>query len=233
MDETTTQQVEPQAPSATVTASHFWATSTPHLRTSVLIAPPPLGTEHRSHLKIFDSGGNLCNEIDVTFPAGQTGCVELAPLLNGVRLESGMLHGHVEVASEFTTKHALQYFDRGAFGVVESMAELSADHGVFFPLTVSDERLHLLAFTNGGSEVAQVRCRFFIGSRMPEVVYTLQGNGSGVICIEEEFAEYIPLLEGKEIQAYTRLTTKGAQVGVQLIERHVVQSGDERYAILT
>ena len=72
-----------------------------------------------------------------------------------------------------------------------------------------------------------------MGNRMPEVSYTLQANGSGVICIEEEFAEYVPLLEGKEIQAYTRLTTKGSKIGVQLIERNATQAGGERYAVLT
>ena len=208
---------------------HFWVSSYPFFESTLFIVPSPSesidstlsASERRcsAELFIYDSDGAEINKVKVEFPAGRVYILEVDPLLGSAKFESGLKHAHVvahlnEGAAAFCRVHTRD----AAAGIGESH-QIDSTQATFFPLTISTDRANILCIVNQEATEATVRCRLFFGKRSPEASWTIPGNASRVVSIESEFAEYVGVEHGDQVQAYLRLTTKSGNLGVQLLER--------------
>ncbi len=208
--------------SSTSITSHFWVCAYPFVETTLFLVPPfPFEEAFTlpTSIELYDADGNLSNEVQVEFPKGQVGIVELDTIMGGCKLESGMKHGHLVVRSPAGSSPYLRMHTREGAALMGEPAVLGADRSTFFPLTLDEGRSYYLTVVNHGKAQAALKCRLFCAKRSPETLISIPPLGSRVLSLDNEFAEY-STESGKQLQAYIRLSTKSDTVlGVQLVER--------------
>ncbi len=211
------------------TGEHFWVASYPFFETSLCITPGRLRQDDerqgedspRSEIDIYDCDGELINSLKFQFPENEVGLVELDPFLGACKLESGLKHAHLVVRSQVKgVSHQCRMISQEHAAILGPTFSMFPVLPVFFPVTFESGKSHLVVMVNYGLEPAPVRCRLFFGSRTPEVVVQVPGNGARIIGIEGEFSDCAEKAQEKSIQSYLRLTTRSESgVGCQLIER--------------
>ncbi|MBN8549301.1 MAG: hypothetical protein J0M12_08310 [Deltaproteobacteria bacterium] len=202
--------------------SHFWVCAYPFVETTLFLVPalsPDAALASATSIELYDADGALSNEVELDFPAGQVGILELDSIMGGCKLESGLKHGHMLVRSPAGTSPYLRMHTREGAALIGEPAAFGADRSTFFPLTMDEGRSYYLTVVNHGKAQAALKCRLFCAKRSPETLISIPAFGSRVISLENEFAEY-SAESGKQMQAYLRLSTKSeTTLGVQLLER--------------
>lgn len=202
--------------------SHFWVCAYPFVETSLFVVPPSPFEEPfavPTSIELYDADGSLANELQVEFPKGQVGIVELDTIMGGCKLESGLKHAHMVVRSASGSSAYLRMHTREGAALIGEPAVLGADRSTFFPMTLDEGRNYYLTVVNHGKAQAALKCRLFCAKRSPETLISIPPLGSRVLSLDNEFSEY-STENGKQVQAYIRLSTKSETVlGVQLVER--------------
>lgn len=213
------------------TGEHFWIASYPFFETSLCVTPAlkivsdnelqSINQTCRSEIDIYDCDGDHVNSLSLQFPDSEVGLIEMDPFLGACKLESGLKHAHIVVRSQAPgVSHQCRLVSNDHATIVGPTFSIFPVMPTFFPVTFEDSKSHLVVIVNYGAEPAAVRCRLFFGSRTPEIVVNIPGNGSRVLGIEGEFADCSSKAQDRSIQAYVRLTTRSDQgLGCQLIER--------------
>lgn len=205
------------------TVSHFWVGSSEYFETTLFTMPVVSSNPHRafqSTISIFDPDGALINRLEVECPVSRIGVLEMAPLLGSCKLEAGIRHAHVEVVTEGAAGSVVRFHTKEGAAVAGHPQQVTSSIGAFFPITFSDERRSLISVVNFGETPAQLRCRLFLGTRVPEFTADIPARGARLLSVEGEFDEYVSLLKEPETQGYLRLTTRSeAGLGVQLLEQ--------------
>ncbi|MCB0310825.1 MAG: hypothetical protein KDD42_06305 [Bdellovibrionales bacterium] len=215
-------QLEPnsKASRARPVESHFWVSSYPFFEASLFVASDPASQAQQStQLYLYDCDGAPVNEVEVNFPAGQLGIVELDQFLGQCKLEAGLKHAHLHVVSEAGGKHMLRIHGGSSACMLGPAQEVSQLRSCFFPVLLANERNALVTLVNYGRSDSLVRCRMYVGKRVPEVRINVPALGSRVLSIPAEFSEYAKPDGNKKQPTYLRLSsTCEVPCGAQLIE---------------
>ena len=201
------------------TISDFWVGSAPFFESTLFVLPSPdvadptaeQGEEspfsNKTRVLFFDFAGNRVNQIEVCFLKGEIGVLPLDTFLESCSLTAGFRQGRIVVQSEIPCKHliALKY---GSSEVILAPATVvSGDLGGFVPVLLGDNRSSVLYLLNQSEAHSPIRCRFFMGSRTPEIevnlaplsVSPLLIDGQGVHGITEGIS-FDPLLSSSPLQ---------------------------------
>jgi hypothetical protein len=225
---------------------YFWITSYPGFETTLFLAPDSLPSDQLSdyesmdcsaNLTFFDCDGGVVNEVSLAFPGSRATSVELGQFMASAKLHCGWKSSllKVSVPSVVRPYCRLQASSRATFlGVPQ---EVTDNHSAFFPVTIAPDRSSLLVALNPPSalkEPATLKCRFYRGTRTPEMTLEIPSGGFRILGIESEFAEYCEFDSEQEgigaisgqMQSYLRLSLRGEQrVMVQTLE--VIESDDQ------
>ena len=204
------------------TTTHFWVASYPFFESTLFVLAPSATDQQgelSSSIRIYDPDGAEINEISVGFRGAGVGVFELEQFLEACKLESGLKHAHVVVTSPFATRHWCRIHTRQGAAMLGEPVTVCDSEGAFFPITFARDRACLLCFVNYGEETARVRCRLFCGKRTPETFVAVPRLGARILVLQAQFPEFASIDEGRQLQAYVRLSTQeGQSVGVQLVE---------------
>ena len=202
----------------------------PQLDESQVESPPAL-------IRLFDCDGGLVNELEMGSAGGNPAGIELDPLLERCKLESGLRHGHLMVEHAPEIRPVCRLQNRAGAVISGASLPITQAHAMFSPVCLSPERSSLVTLVNYGAVEAQVRVRLMFSSRSPDVIYSVPPFGAKVVCLEQEFFDVLVSGFGKpagkksepkeekpertfpETRAYVRVSVRNEQhVGVQLIE---------------
>lgn len=211
------------ASTANYTTSHLWVCAYPFIESALFIVPlnPTLPTAPEAvRAELYDADGNLANELNLSFPRGQVGVIELESIMGECKLEGGFRHAHLVIHTPAGVSHYVRMHTREGAAFIGDPAALASERSSFFPMTMDDGRSYYIAMVNQSKNPATLKCRLFCAKRSPETVFTVPPLGSRIVSLENEFPEFATIEGGKQLQAYVRLSTKSeTTVGVQLIER--------------
>lgn len=204
----------------------FWAVCYPTLESTLMVVPsmiergasavPPQSTG----FDVFDCDGELVNEVRVQLPANELGVLELAPFMEGCKLDSGFKHGRLSVHSDFPCRHLMRIHGRDSAVLCGGLLTLSAQQPLALPVLADQKRSTMLVLANTGSSEAAVRLKLYVATRSPEVRCTVPPGASRLLLLGEEFAECLQGENAKTGRGYVKATvSEGAALGVQLVER--------------
>lgn len=204
--------------------SHFWVCSYPFFETTLFVIPDfktsVSKTGVHSSITLYDPDGDVVNELSIVTNNQDVGIVELGATMGACKIESGLKHGHMVVTSPAGYRHECRISTREKGAMLGKPAPFSLHKATFFPVLFGDNRASFLAVMNKSEEDATVKCRLYCGKRTPNMECVIPARGVRVISVADEFPDYCVTQEGKRIQAYVRLATKGsAKLGVLLFER--------------
>lgn len=210
--------------------SRFWVSTFPHFETTLFILPPRLAepdetADNSSQVTIYDSDGEVINELNVS-RSDQCNVLELDQFLGACKLESGLKHGQVELSSPAGTRHFCRIHGGESASFLGEPVSMSKGQSCFFPLLLNENKSSFLCIVNHESSELRAKCRLFYAKRNPEIDCIVPPNGSRVYSIESEFSDYFDLKEGKLQQAYLRISSRSEGVfGAQLMERSDTEKG--------
>jgi hypothetical protein len=215
------------------TTSHFWVASPPLFSSTLLVATggDSAGAGRaKTRLEIFDLDGSQINSVEVEFPAGQVGFVELEPFTAALKMQGGVAHGHLKVTSPIGTRHLYRQTIGTSVVLYQDPVPVSNRESSFIPVVIGGRREHMLVLVNSGEEEGQIACRLFYGNRSPEWTLTVPGNGSRVLSIENDLvaAADQKAWEKGALQAYIRFTGKHhSPIAGHIIERTLGESPEQ------
>lgn len=194
--------------------SNLWVSSYPFQEPTLCFLPCASKAErHNVALHVFDPDGECINRLEVEGPGLPTP-LYIDPLLGGSKWEGGMKHGSIKVVTTgFRPYVRMKYSQKIVISCPGLL--LSADRTGGFPIRLKEGNKTLLAVTNRDSAPASIRCRFFIGSRAPELLIGVPAHGSRVFGLDHLFAELVGERKDREGIGYIRLSTK-SEKGVHL-----------------
>lgn len=212
--------------------SRFWVSTYPFFSTELFIVPALKGQEGSvpgvTSLILYDADGAVANEVKLQFPSGVVGFVDLELLLGSCKLEGGMKHGQLVLRSPAGTKHLCRIANANRSWGLGEPQEVTVQRAAFLPVGFSEESASFATFVNYAGDEAKVRCRLYAGSKNAEIEISIPGNGSRILSLEAEFAEYTELAEGEKRHAYLRIAGRSeGVVGVQLLEKYATAGGEE------
>ena len=215
------------------TTSHFWVASPPLFSSTLLVATGDDSAgagRAKTRLEIFDLDGSQINSVEVEFPAGQVGFVELEPFTAALKMQGGVAHGHLKVTSPIGTRHLYRQTIGTSVVLYQDPVPVSNRESSFIPVVIGGRREHMLVLVNSGEEEGQIACRLFYGNRSPEWTLTVPGNGSRALSIENDLlaAADQKAWEKGALQAYIRFTGKHqSPIAGHIIERTLGESPEQ------
>ena len=213
--------------------SHFWVAAPPLFSSALLVATGDDVAEKgraKTHIDIFDLDGILVNSVDVEFPAGEVGFVELEPFTAALKMQGGVAHGHLKVTSPVGTRHLCRQAIGSSVILYQDPVPVKNRENSFIPVVIGGRREHMLVLVNSGGEEGQIACRLFYGNRSPEWTLTVPANGSRVLSLENDLvaAADQKAWEKGALQAYVRFTGKHqSPIAGQVIERTLGESPEQ------
>jgi hypothetical protein len=208
-------------------SAQFWVSSSPFFESVLFLTPSLVPNElylgennvYNYLIKLYDSDGALVNELNYSITPFQLGVIELHNLMEGMKYESGIKHGWVDVVCERPSRMFCRLHAKSVATLMGELQPIGGQQRVCFPLTLGENRSAYLAAVNFSKEPSAVRCKLFIGKRSPEILFTVPGSGARLINLDAEFPDYKEL-EGPALLGYLRVSPRNdSPFGVQLIER--------------
>lgn len=197
--------------------SHFWVAADPLFSTTLFVAPPPGGSVQpnaqprtTTALEVYDVDGTKINSVEVEFPSTEVGVVQLEPFLGGLKMQSGVRHGHLAVSSPSGSRQLCRHALQQHVSIIQEPMVVRSRESCFVPLVIGGQRQHMVALVNAGHESAQISLRLFYAQRSPEWNLTVPAHGSRLVVLESEL-----LIDADEkawekgpVQAYVRLSAR-------------------------
>lgn len=215
------------------TTSHFWVAAPPLFSTTLFVATPSDGDNHgRVHtsIEVFDVEGVKVNTVNVEFPEGEVGVLEMEPFIAALKMQGGVAHGHVKVTSPTGTRHLCRQSIGGSVALYADPAPVHQRENSFLPVVIGGRREHMLVLVNHGAEEGQIACRLFYANRSPEWTITVPGNGCRLLSVEGELLATTDdkVWEKGSIQAYLRFTGRQASpIAGHIVERSLGDSAEQ------
>ena len=213
--------------------SSFWVVTYPACETVLFVVPTlqalsdPATTERNTTIDVYDSDGDLVNEVLVRFPATELGMIEMSPFLGGCKLDSGFKHGRIAVRSDFPCQHLVRIQSRDSAVMAGDLMSLDAQHPLAMPFIADQKRSSMLVLVNEGSAETEVRVKLYLSTRSPEIRQRIPPGGSRLVLLERAFSDCLEGESAKLGRGYIKLTTtlnagsaeRDSRIGVQLVER--------------
>ena len=207
-------------------SAHFWVSSYPFFETTLFVCARPETPFGEVQLYFYDADGELFNEAALACAPGEVGVIELSPFLGACKVESGLKHAHLEIrCKEPIASFCRLHNNLGA--TVEGEPYLVSAHSTgFFPILIGEGRNSMLGLVNHARAEVRVRCRLYLGKRMPEIQVLVPALGSRVVCLAAEFEEYRAAATSRAVPGYVRISSSAElPCGVQLIEAINAENG--------
>lgn len=197
---------------------HLWVCCNPFSESTLCFTPLTLNEDgYQVELEVFDPDGGCINALTMESTALPTPIL-IDPLLGGSKWEGGMKHAHLVVRSKGLRPHTRMTYGQRSV-LTNSSFILSIDRPCSFPIRVRQGTRNFLTVVNFFGELSALRCKFFIGTRAPELLLNVPGNGSRLFGLDHLFAELINMKGEKDNTGYLRFTTKSETgLGISLFE---------------
>lgn len=220
--------------------SHFWVAGPPFCFSTILVASGTSASPSErlcTKCDLFDTDGTLLQSFQVESPADEVGVIELEPFMGGLKMQSGILQGHVIVHSHHGVRHICRQQIGGHVDLIGTPREIKSREMSFIPLLLGGGREHLLAFVNTGTDEAQVVARLLYGNRSPEWTLEIPGNGCRVVSLEHELLATFDDSSWRRsvMQGYVRISPRlQSSVVCQMIEKTPMETkGQELYRCMS
>lgn len=216
--------------SITEVTSHFWVARPPFFSSTLLLACEEGEGRVTTTLTLFDVEGVQVNEVEVEFPAGEVGIVELEPFSAALKTQGGVAHGHLAVSSPVGTRHLCRQSIGGSTAMMQDPIMIKGRESSFIPLIIGAQREHQVVLVNASPEAAQVLVRLFYANRAPEWTVNIPANASKLISLEQELLNTSEdtSWEKGALQAYMRVAVRQqATVSCHIIERIPGESAEQ------
>ena len=180
--------------------THFWVTSHPFCEAMLFLCPQLDDSQTEaapSTVRLFDCDGGLVNEAELGSAGGSPIGIELDPLLERCKLESGLRHGHLMIEHAPEVRPVCRLQNRAGAVISGESLPVTQNHAMFSPVTLSPERSSIVTLVNFVAAEAQVRVRLMFSSRSPDVTYAVPPFGAKVVCLDQEFVELLATGFGK------------------------------------
>jgi hypothetical protein len=213
--------------------SHFWVAGPPFFSSTILVASPGGGESNSSiavKAELFDVEGVAIRTFTVEFPAREVGIIELEPFMTGLKMQSGLLQGHLVVTSEAGTQHFCRQQVGHHIQILPAPIPTKAREMTCIPLLLGARREHLLMFVNTSRDPGQVVVRLLYGARSPEWTVQVPGYGCRTVALEHELLSTFDDITWQKgvVQGYVRISPKAqSEVACQLLER-MPNDGEEQ-----
>jgi hypothetical protein len=171
---------------------------------------------------LFDVDGSLVRSFQVEFPEREVGIIEVEPFMSGLKMQAGIVQGHLRVQSNLGASHLCRQEVGQHVDLVSTPRELRNREMAFMPLLLGGRREHLMVIVSTGKDDAQVVVRLLYGTRSPEWTVQVPGNGCRVVSLEHELLSTFDDSSWQKgvMQGYLRLSPRSqAAVVCQMVER--------------
>ena len=206
-------------------SSFLWFAADEFYQATLYISPSRQDPHNQHQVKVFDVDGELTNTLNVKFPHGLPGVIELDGLVANCKLKLGMRQGSIEVISAVGTTHLCEIKSADQDLTVSPVFELGRERAGFFPLHLSTNSQSMIAFSNRGQTDSLVKVRLYTGTRSPEIELKIKSFGSANLMIEEEFSEYLEFDPHHDQQAYLRIVSYSTNdLSVRLLEKKYLRN---------
>lgn len=173
--------------------------------------------------ELFDLDGTPVERFAIEFPEREVGIIEVEPFMSSLKMQSGIVQGHLVVTSRIGTRHLCRYQTGGQHAdVMSSPRTLHSREMAFIPLLLGGRREHLLVVVNTGTDDAQVIVRVLYGTRAPEWTVQVPANGCRVVSLEHELLARFDDASWQKgvLQGYVRISPRSqSPVVCQMIGR--------------
>jgi hypothetical protein len=222
------------------TKSHFWVAGAPFFSSTILVASgssAAAGETIEVQCELFDVDGTPIQRFQVEFPDREVGIIEVEPFMAGLKMQSGIIQGHLTVQSRAGTTHLCRQQVGDCADIITAPRGLKSREMSFMPLLLGGRREHLVVVVNAGPEDAQVVIRLLYGSRSPEWTVQIPGNGSRVVSLEYELLVTFDDTSWHKgvMQGYLRISPRShSAIVCQMVERLPGEAeGQELYRSVT
>jgi hypothetical protein len=205
--------------------SHFWIAAAPFFSSTILVASGSSGVAGETieaQCELFDVDGTPIQRFQVEFPSREVGIIEVEPFMAGLKMQSGIIQGHLAVQSRAGTTHLCRQQVGDRADILTAPRGLKSREMSFMPLLLGGRREHLVVVVSTGPEDAQVVIRLLYGSRSPEWTVQIPGNGCRIVSLEHELlATFDDSSWHKGVmQGYLRISPRSQSAVVcQMVER--------------
>jgi hypothetical protein len=205
--------------------SHFWVAGPPFFSSTIMVASSASGESGEmltTTCELFDAAGEPIQRFQVEFPEREVGVIEIEPFMAGLKMQSGIVHGHLVARSPPGTRHMCRQQVGNHADIVSAPQEVRSREMAFMPLLLGGRREHLLVLVNTGREEGQAVVRLLYGTRSPEWTLQVPGNGCCVISLEHELLSTFDDSSWHKgvVQGYLRISPRLQSALVcQMIER--------------
>lgn len=210
---------------STDTKSHFWIAGAPFFSSTILVASGLSGTAGeliQTNCELFDVDGTPIQRFQVEFPEREVGVIEVEPFMAGLKMQGGIVQGHLVVQSRAGTTHLCRQQVGKYADIITASRGLKSREMSFMPLLLGGRREHLIVFVNAGPDEAQVVVRLLYGSRSPEWTIQIPGNGCRAVSLEHELLATFDDSSWRKgvMQGYLRISPRSQSLIVcQMVER--------------
>ncbi len=207
------------------TKSHFWISGGSFFSSTILVASDLRGVPGgmiEAQCELFDVDGAPIQRFQVEFPEREVGIIELEPFMLGLKMQGGIIQGHLVVQSRAGTAHFCRQQVGEHADIMTASRGLKSREMSFMPLLLGGRREHLVVVVNAGPEDAQVVVRLLYGSRSPEWAIQIPGNGCRAVSLEHELLATFDDSSWHKgvLQGYLRISPRSQSTIVcQMVER--------------
>lgn len=205
-------------------ASHFWVAGPPFFSSTIMVASGAsdsgAGTIKVS-CELFDVDGTPAQQFQVEFPEREVGIIETEPFTSGLKMQGGIVQGHLVVRSRSRTTHICRQQLGEHVGIISApRAILNREMGCM-PMLLGSRREHLVVLLNASPESGSAVIRLLYGTRSPEWTVQIPGNGCRVISVEHELLSSFDDSSWQRgvVQGYLRVSPRAQAMTCQMIER--------------
>jgi len=205
--------------------SHFWVAGPPFFSSTILVASGGVGAagaKLEAQCELFDVDGAVVEEFQIEFPECETGLIEVEPFMTGLKMQGGIVQGHLVVKSRLGTRHICRQQVGEHADMVSAPQQINSREIAFMPLLLGARREHLLVLLNARPEEAQVAVRLLYASRSPEWTVQVPANGCRVVSLEHELLSTFDDYSWQKgvLQGYVRISPRSQSALIcQMIER--------------
>jgi hypothetical protein len=207
------------------TKSHFWVATAPFFSSTILVASGSSGAAGatiEARCELFDVDGRPIQRFKVEFPEHEVGIIEVEPFMAGLKMQGGIIQGHLSVESRAGTLYLCRQQVADYADIITAPREIKSREMSFMPLLLGGQREHLVVVVNTALEDAQVLIRLLYGNRSPEWTVQVPGNGCRVVSLEHELLSTFDDTSWHKgvMQGYVRISPRSQSAIVcQMVER--------------
>lgn len=181
-------------------------------------------------LEIFDHDGSPVNDIQLDFHEIKTNRIDVRPLLESCKMDSGLKHARIQVSASPEIETNLWFENSRQIFPAGSPVKVEPGAPTFYPVAVEQNRSSYVVIMNEGVESARATLRFYSGKSAPEKSLSLPAGSTTLCCVETLFDSVIS--DQESFQGYLKVCVEGESLLCRFFQGTVQDDGQELYEMV-